>query len=98
MQAVFPLVLWAGFGYNDKRSWHLYSCEIFGTLDADESRLVQDSANHPPADPAAKRGRSRRAVLYAGIFLLAFLAYATVLLPAPGIAIIFMMVGTFNPW
>ena len=35
---------------------------------------------------------------YAGIFLLAFLAYATVLLPAPGIAIIFMMGGTFNPW
>jgi membrane protein YqaA with SNARE-associated domain len=34
---------------------------------------------------------------YPGIFLLAFLAYATVLLPAPGVAIVFTMGSVFNP-
>ncbi len=34
---------------------------------------------------------------YPGIFLLAFLAYATVLLPAPGVAVIFTMGAVFNP-
>jgi len=34
---------------------------------------------------------------YPGIFLLSFLAYATVLLPAPGVAIVFTMGGVFNP-
>ena len=34
---------------------------------------------------------------YPGIFLLAFLAYATVLLPAPGIAVVFTMGSVFNP-
>jgi membrane protein YqaA with SNARE-associated domain len=34
---------------------------------------------------------------YPGIFLLAFLAYATVLLPAPGAAVIFTMGAIFNP-
>ena len=34
---------------------------------------------------------------YPGIFLLAFLAYATVLLPAPGVAIVFTMGGVFHP-
>jgi uncharacterized membrane protein YdjX (TVP38/TMEM64 family) len=34
---------------------------------------------------------------YPGIFLLAFLAYATVLLPAPGIAIVFAMGAVFHP-
>jgi membrane protein DedA with SNARE-associated domain len=34
---------------------------------------------------------------YPGIFLLSFLAYATVILPAPGIAIIFTMGTIFNP-
>jgi membrane protein YqaA with SNARE-associated domain len=34
---------------------------------------------------------------YPGIFLIAFLANATVLLPAPGIAIVFAMGGIFNP-
>ena len=34
---------------------------------------------------------------YPGIFLLAFLAYATVILPAPGIAIVFAMGAVFNP-
>lgn len=34
---------------------------------------------------------------YPGIFLLSFLAYATVLLPAPGIAIVFTMGGVFHP-
>ncbi len=34
---------------------------------------------------------------YPGIFLLAFLSYATVLLPAPGIAVVFTMGGVFNP-
>ncbi|HBY07722.1 MAG TPA: hypothetical protein DEH22_08045 [Chloroflexi bacterium] len=35
---------------------------------------------------------------YPGIFLIAFLANATVLLPAPGIAVVFAMGGIFNPW
>jgi membrane protein YqaA with SNARE-associated domain len=34
---------------------------------------------------------------YPGIFFLSFLAYATVLLPAPGIAIVFTMGGIFHP-
>jgi len=34
---------------------------------------------------------------YPGIFLVAFLAYATVLLPAPGTAVIFTMGAVFNP-
>jgi len=36
---------------------------------------------------------------YPGIFLLAFLAYATVLLPAPGVALVFTMggIGAFHP-
>ena len=34
---------------------------------------------------------------YPGIFLISFLAYATVILPAPGIAIIFTMGSVFNP-
>jgi membrane protein YqaA with SNARE-associated domain len=34
---------------------------------------------------------------YPGIFLLSILAYATVLLPAPGIAIVFTMGGVFHP-
>jgi membrane protein YqaA with SNARE-associated domain len=34
---------------------------------------------------------------YPGIFLLAFLAYATVLLPAPGVAVVFTMGAVFSP-
>jgi membrane protein YqaA with SNARE-associated domain len=34
---------------------------------------------------------------YPGIFLLAFLAYATVLLPAPGVWVVFTMGGVFHP-
>ncbi len=34
---------------------------------------------------------------YPGIFLLSFLAYATVLLPAPGVAVVFTMGSVFNP-
>jgi hypothetical protein len=34
---------------------------------------------------------------YPGIFLIAFLAYGTVLLPAPGVAIVFAMGGILNP-
>lgn len=34
---------------------------------------------------------------YPGIFLISFLAYATVLLPAPGVAVIFTMGAVFNP-
>jgi uncharacterized membrane protein YdjX (TVP38/TMEM64 family) len=34
---------------------------------------------------------------YPGIFMIAFLANATVLLPAPGIAVVFAMGGIFNP-
>ena len=34
---------------------------------------------------------------YPGIFILSFMAYATVLLPAPGVAVIFVMGAVFNP-
>jgi membrane protein YqaA with SNARE-associated domain len=34
---------------------------------------------------------------YPGIFILAFLAYATVILPAPGLAVIFTLGAVFNP-
>lgn len=34
---------------------------------------------------------------YPGIFLLSFLAYATVLLPAPGVAVVFAMGAVFHP-
>lgn len=34
---------------------------------------------------------------YPGIFLLSFLSYATVILPAPGIGIVFAMGAVFNP-
>lgn len=34
---------------------------------------------------------------YPGIFLMAFLAYATVLLPAPGLAFVFTMGAVFHP-
>jgi uncharacterized membrane protein YdjX (TVP38/TMEM64 family) len=34
---------------------------------------------------------------YAGVFFLAFLSYATVILPAPGIAIVFTLGGVLNP-
>ena len=34
---------------------------------------------------------------YPGIFLISFLAYATVLLPAPGVAVVFAMGAIFNP-
>ena len=34
---------------------------------------------------------------YPGIFLISFLAYATVLLPAPGVAVVFTMGAIFNP-
>lgn len=34
---------------------------------------------------------------YPGIFVLAFLANATVLIPAPGLAVVFAMGGVFNP-
>jgi uncharacterized membrane protein YdjX (TVP38/TMEM64 family) len=34
---------------------------------------------------------------YLGVFLIAFLAYATVLLPAPGLAIVFTWGSIFNP-
>lgn len=35
---------------------------------------------------------------YPGIFVLSFLAYATVLLPAPGVAIVFTMGAVFSPF
>jgi uncharacterized membrane protein YdjX (TVP38/TMEM64 family) len=35
---------------------------------------------------------------YPGIFVLSFLAYATVLLPAPGVAVVFTMGSIFNPF
>ena len=35
---------------------------------------------------------------YPGIFLIALLANATVLLPAPGVAVIYAMGAIFNPW
>ncbi len=34
---------------------------------------------------------------YPGIFVISFLAYATVFLPAPGVAVIFTMGAVFNP-
>lgn len=34
---------------------------------------------------------------YPGIFLISFLAYATVLLPAPGVAVVFAMGAVFHP-
>jgi membrane protein YqaA with SNARE-associated domain len=34
---------------------------------------------------------------YPGIFLISFLSYATVLLPAPGVAVVFAMGAVFNP-
>jgi membrane protein YqaA with SNARE-associated domain len=34
---------------------------------------------------------------YAGIFLLSILANATLILPAPGVAVVFVMGGIFNP-
>jgi membrane protein DedA with SNARE-associated domain len=34
---------------------------------------------------------------YPGIFLISFMAYATVLLPAPGVALVFTMGSVFNP-
>jgi len=34
---------------------------------------------------------------YPGIFLLAFMAYATIILPAPGVAVVFTMGAVFNP-
>jgi membrane protein YqaA with SNARE-associated domain len=35
---------------------------------------------------------------YPGIFFIAFLSYATVILPAPGIAVVFTMGAIFNPF
>jgi uncharacterized membrane protein YdjX (TVP38/TMEM64 family) len=35
---------------------------------------------------------------YPGIFLISFLAYATVLLPAPGVAVVFAMGAIFHPF
>jgi membrane protein DedA with SNARE-associated domain len=35
---------------------------------------------------------------YPGIFLIALLANATILLPAPGVAVIYAMGAVFNPW
>ncbi len=45
------------------------------------------------------RDRAQELALYGypGIFLLSFLAYATVLLPAPGVAVVFTMGAVFNP-
>lgn len=45
------------------------------------------------------RNRAERLGVYGypGIFLVAFLAYATVILPAPGIAIVFTMGAVFHP-
>ncbi len=34
---------------------------------------------------------------YPGIFVISFMAYATVLLPAPGVAVVFTMGSIFNP-
>ncbi len=34
---------------------------------------------------------------YLGIFIVSFMAYATVLLPAPGVAVVFTMGSIFNP-
>ena len=35
---------------------------------------------------------------YPGIFVISFMAYATVLLPAPGVAVVFTMGSVFNPF
>ena len=35
---------------------------------------------------------------YLGIFIISFLAYATVILPAPGVALVFSMGAVFTPW
>jgi membrane protein DedA with SNARE-associated domain len=35
---------------------------------------------------------------YPGVFLLAFLSYATIVLPAPGLAVIFTVSGILNPY
>jgi membrane protein YqaA with SNARE-associated domain len=35
---------------------------------------------------------------YIGIFVLSFLAYATVFLPAPGVAVVFTFGAVLNPW
>lgn len=45
------------------------------------------------------RDRSEEFAIYGypGVFVLAFLSNATVLLPAPGIAVVFAMGGVFNP-
>jgi membrane protein YqaA with SNARE-associated domain len=45
------------------------------------------------------RDRAQELALYGypGIFLLSFLAYATVLLPAPGVAVVFTMGAVFHP-
>jgi membrane protein YqaA with SNARE-associated domain len=46
------------------------------------------------------RDRAEQLALYGypGIFLLALLSYATVILPAPGIAVVFTMASIFNPF
>lgn len=45
------------------------------------------------------RDQAQRLAIYGypGIFLLSFLSYATVVLPAPGIFVVFTMGGVFNP-
>jgi uncharacterized membrane protein YdjX (TVP38/TMEM64 family) len=35
---------------------------------------------------------------YPGIFVLSVISYATVILPAPGVAVVFTMGAVFNPW
>jgi membrane protein YqaA with SNARE-associated domain len=35
---------------------------------------------------------------YIGIFILSFLAYATVFLPAPGVAVVFAFGAVYNPF
>lgn len=44
-----------------------------------------------------ERAQEFAAYGYAGIFLIALLANATVLLPAPGLAVVFTMGGVFHP-
>ncbi len=53
------------------------------------SIYIYSIRNH--ADQFAKYG-------YPGIFLISILANATVLLPAPGVAVVFAMGGVFNPF
>ena len=45
------------------------------------------------------RSQAERLAIYGypGIFLLSFMAYATVLLPAPGVAVVFTMGSVFHP-